>query len=177
MDYSRALSETRRATFSATVGATNMDVPVALDQAATFEQQFRFLGDGSVTYQFSRSWQAAGSYSRRVEYVPGLRTPLYATGGSAAVNGYFNSRWNLSMMAGLSGGEPTYKSTGSTYSTYTANVRSRYAFSREWAAYFEYLYYYYDFRKTLQTPIGTPPMLERNALRVGLTIWIPVGLK
>jgi len=43
-----------------------------------------------------------------------------------------------------------------------------------WAASLDYLYYYYDFRGTLLLHAGVPSALERNGVRAGLTLWMPV---
>jgi hypothetical protein len=40
--------------------------------------------------------------------------------------------------------------------------------------YGEYQYYYYDLRGTLQLLPGVPPGLNRNSVRIGMTLWVPV---
>lgn len=169
MDYTRPLSATRRATFGFSAGSALIDTPLAIDPLGAFEQQYRFLGDAHAGYQFSRSWQVAGSYSRTFEYVPGLRDPVFADGFSAGLQGLLSRRWEMSASTGFSDGE-SVQDTESAYSTYRVEARLRYAMTRNWAMYGEYLYYYYNFRNSTQLPPGVPPMLERNGVRLGLTL-------
>ena len=60
------------------------------------------------------------------------------------------------------------------FTTYTGDVRLRYALGRTWATYAEYLFYYYTFNRNLTLIPGIPPGLTRNGLRVGVTLWVPV---
>ena len=106
--------------------------------------------------------------------MPGLRGPVYTNGFMATVDGLLGRRWDVLASAGFSDGESALARNASTFDTYTASVRARYALSSLWALYGEYLYYYYDFRGSAQLPVGVPPVLERNGLRIGLTLWAPV---
>jgi hypothetical protein len=38
----------------------------------------------------------------------------------------------------------------------------------------EYVYYFYDFTKTIQLAPGIDPKLKRNLFRVGLSLWVPL---
>ena len=47
--------------------------------------------------------------------------------------------------------------------------------NRNWAAYVEYLFYFYEFGEgSSLLPPGVPSGLTRNGVRAGLTLWIPV---
>ena len=61
------------------------------------------------------------------------------------------------------------------FSTATANARLRVALNPRWAFVSEYLFYYYDFTKVLPLAAGLEPRVKRNTLRVGVTMWLPVG--
>jgi hypothetical protein len=173
VDLSRALSPTRRATFGFTLSPAAVDLPTAIESAEALEREFRLLGDAHFTYQFNRTWRAQASYSRTFESVPGLRQPVYADGFTAVIDGFLSYRWDVEASASFSDGESALVRSGS-FGTYAGNVRVRYALSRAWALYGEYLYYYYNFRGTAELPLGVPPVFERNGARVGLTVWLPV---
>ena len=173
VDYTRPLSPTRQATFGFSLSPAAVDALTAFESEGQLQRQFRLLGDAHFTYEFSRKWRAQGSYGRTFESVPGLRAPVYADGFTAVVDGFLGYRWDVLASAAFSDGESAL-ARGSAFDTYTANVRVRYALSRAWALYGEYLYYYYDFRGSAQLPVGLPPVLERNGARVGLTVWAPV---
>jgi hypothetical protein len=61
-----------------------------------------------------------------------------------------------------------------TLDTYTADVRLRYALGRSVALFASYLYYVYEFQARTPSSATVPPALERNGVRVGLTLWLPL---
>jgi uncharacterized protein involved in copper resistance len=67
----------------------------------------------------------------------------------------------------------------SQFTSYTGDARLRYALTRNWAPYVEYLFYYYNFNQSAftqnaVTPAGLPPSLTRNGVRFGVTLWLPM---
>jgi hypothetical protein len=62
---------------------------------------------------------------------------------------------------------------GPTFDTYTSDTRVRISLGQVLATYVEYLYYLYDFRRYAPLVPGMPPALERNGVRVGLTLVVP----
>ena len=174
----RPLSATRRATLSFALGPSTVNVPVSAVQAAPDAQAgerrlYRVRGSATAGYQFGRSWEARASYNRGLEYVPGLTAAVLTGGVTSSLDGLLSRRVDLKLSAGYSDGRSAL-SRASTYKTYTGDLRLRFAVTREWAFYGEYLYYYYDFRGGTQLLSGFPPKLERNGVRAGLTLWLPV---
>jgi hypothetical protein len=174
VDYTRPLSATRRATFGFTVAPAAVDAPLPVDGLGQFDRQYRVLADMRFGYQFNRTLQARGTYRRNLEYVPGLRTPVYANGFTAVIDGLLGRRWDYAASAAFSDGESVVVQRATTFDTYTADARIRYALTSKLAAYIEYLYYSYDFRGSTELPLGAARVLKRNGLRLGLTFWIPV---
>jgi len=81
----------------------------------------------------------------------------------------------MTASAGYSTGVSAFNLNSSTaFTTYTGVVRVSRAATRTLSAYAEYLFYYYDFRGSLQLQPGLPPQLQRNVARIGLTWWLPV---
>ena len=80
---------------------------------------------------------------------------------------------DLNVGAGISTGESAVITSTSAFDTYAVNVRVRRSLTRTFAAYLEYVYYFYDFGAAQVQP-GVPPTMERNGVRFGLTIWLPV---
>jgi hypothetical protein len=103
-----------------------------------------------------------------------LSEPVFSDGLTVVLDGLFSPRWGLSVTGGYSSGESALYTNTSNFDTYTGNIRVLYAVSRMWAAYVDYLYYYYDFRGRVQLLPGVPSALERNGVRAGLTLWMPV---
>jgi hypothetical protein len=85
----------------------------------------------------------------------------------------FTRRFDISLTGGFSVGNSAL-TNNSSYDTYTGDLRLRYAVTRNWAVFTEYLYYFYDFRgASLLLSPGIAPGLERNGIRAGLTLWVP----
>ena len=62
----------------------------------------------------------------------------------------------------------------SDFTTYTGDARVTFAISKMWATSVEYLYYLYDFTRSVQLVPGLSPYQRRNSARVGLTLWLPL---
>jgi hypothetical protein len=175
---SRPLSATRRATFSFSLGSSALEMPDSLvtgTQDGRLSTVYRVAADMSAGYEFNRTWVARATYRRGLDYVPSLTVPVFGDSISASLEGLFTRRADFNLSGAYSNGKSALRGL-STYSTYTGDVRLRYAFSRHWAVFTEYLYYFYDFTgaSILLLPPGTSPGLERNGVRVGLTLWAPV---
>lgn len=178
IETARPLSATRKATFALTVGPSTVLVPADAVVAGAVptggsERLFRFAGGLDAGYQFRRTWEARASYRRGLEYVAGIRAPVLTGAASASVSGLLSRRVDLSLSAGYSDGSSALLTT-STFTTYTADARLRYALTRSWALYTEYFYYFYDFSGTTLLAPGLPERLKRNAVRGGLTLWLPI---
>jgi hypothetical protein len=175
---SHPLSATRRATFSFSLGSSAAGVPDNLVTGIVdthLSTVYRVSADVTAGYQFNRTWQTTASYRRGLDYVPSLTAPVFADSVSALLSGLFTSRVDFALNGGYSNGKSALRSA-STYVTYTGDVRLRYALTRHWAVFTEYLYYFYDFSEAsvLLLPPGTSPRLQRNGVRAGLTLWAPV---
>jgi hypothetical protein len=175
VDHSRPLSATRRAFFGFRVGATTMEVPLSTFDSIAAQTGRRYFVDGQVSagYQFSRGWQTRAMYRRAMEYVPTLTEPVFTDGASVNVDGMINRRFDLTASAGYSTGESAFTRDTSALKTYSGDVRFRYALNRTLAAYVQYLYYFYELNNAQLAP-GMASRLERNAVRAGFMLWLPV---
>jgi hypothetical protein len=173
VDLNRALSRSRRATFSFNVGSALINGPAQPDvsNALVPRHQYRVVGSGAVSYDIGNTWRARGSYRRGLQFVEGMASPVFINGYAAEVGGFVNGRTDILASGGYSTGEGAIAASGSAFSTYTGDIRLRYAVARNLAFYVEYSYYSYRFvRGFLVTP-GFDPLLSRNGIHVGLTLW------
>ena len=60
------------------------------------------------------------------------------------------------------------------FSSYSGSARVRRAFTRTLAGYVQYLFYHYNFDEAADRPVGLPRTFNRNGVRVGLSMWLPV---
>ena len=173
MDHSRVLSASRRADLGFGLGVSTIDAPTDRFGAEARGRFYQVLADATLRYQFGRSWQARAAYRRGLEFVAQLNEPVFVGGFSASVGGLLSRRVDLLASASYSSGESALHRS-STFDTYTGSVRSRAAITQSVAVYLEYLYYFYDFGGNSLIAPGLSPRLERNGVRAGLTLWVPV---
>jgi hypothetical protein len=171
LEYTRNLSRTRKATWAFSVGPTKANAPLLIG-SPDVRQQYRVVADASLTYEMGRTWRLQGTFHRGLGYIEGLQGPVFTEAYAASSTGYLNRRTDFSITAAYSTGESALTGTPSEFATYTGDARLRYAVTRNWATYIEYLYYYYNFNRALLPP-GLPPGLTRNGVRTGVTLWIP----
>jgi hypothetical protein len=170
-EHSHQLSATRRMIVDASFGSSVV-IPSASADGSDQQRQYLPSGDVSVAWQFRESWQARGAFRRGLEYVPGLSEPVFANGFTANVSGLLTSRFDCAASARYSSGASAFGGDALTFDMYATDFRIRFAVTRTLAVYGAYLYYFYDFPRNALAP-GIPPGLERNAVRAGLTLWLP----
>jgi hypothetical protein len=172
-NYNKPLSATRKATLAFSVGPTIATAPLTAG-TSDLRRQYRVIGDASTTYDMGRTWRLNGNYHRGFGYIEGLQGPVFTSAYAAGAAGFLGRRVDLSMSAAYSTGESAMIGSPSQFTTYTGDVRLRYAVTRTWAAYVEYISCYYEFNRQLTLPTFLPPGLNRNGLRTGFMLRIPV---
>jgi hypothetical protein len=139
-------------------------------------RNYGVTGNLAVSHDLGRTWSATGVYQRGLSYVYGLRDATFGDGVTINVQGFFNRRLDLNFQTSYSGGSFAVAGsrTASDYKSYAGSVRARSGLGKMWATYVEYLFYYYEFDNSRELQTGLPPRLTRNAIRGGLTLWVPV---
>jgi hypothetical protein len=172
-DYTRFLSKTRRTHLKFNVSTAMLEAAAPGDPLAVLRQQQQLAADVSFSRQFARTWQAQGGYNRSFGFIEGLTTPVFSDGVNLSTSGLLSRRVDLLASAAYAVGAPVVLEQSRGFTTYTADIRTRMALNETYALYVEYLYYFYDFSRTL-VPVGFPPQMARNSIRVGITMWFPV---
>ena len=177
IEYNRPLSATRRVTFSGGFGSSIVKLPTgAPSPGALTGGQYRGLsGQAAMSYQLGRSWVARGAFRRSIEYMGGLTEPVMTNASSVGVGGLLTRKLDLSSSLGYSSGDSILSRTELLFETYTGNVKLQYAVNNTFAVFAQYLYYFYDFRQNAQLPANVPVGLERNGVRAGLTLRVPIS--
>jgi hypothetical protein len=172
VDYKRPLSATRHVTFGALFGSSITILPESgLVLGIGDRYRRRMSGQVTMGYEFARGWKTGAIYRRGVESIVGLSEPISADRFTASVEGLLTRRIDVVASAGYSNGESALTQS-SAFNTYTGDVRLNFALARTFAAYVEYLYYFYDSRGS--TPIAPGISgLERRGVRTGLTLRVP----
>jgi hypothetical protein len=173
MVHTRPVSATRQIVFDVALGG---GVVTPVEQRAgpvPFIPSSRMIGQVTTAYLFARTWQAGATYRRGVDYVPGLSEPVFTDGFTARIGGSFSRAVEAVVMVAYTSGASALTRGSPAFDTYTSNARLRVALTRAVSVYAEYLYYLYDFRRQAGLVPGMVPALERNGIRIGLTLVVP----
>jgi hypothetical protein len=178
IDYVRPLSRTRKTTLAFSLGPMMADGPTTSGPSLEIGRQYAVVADVALNHQVGRSWNLRGTYRRGLGYFEGLQGPVFTGAYAATAGGFLNRRTDLTLSAAYSTGESTLLLAEPQFTTYTGSGRLRIAMNRNWAAYVEYQFYFYEFGEgSPLLPPGMPSGLTRNGVRTGLTMWIPMRRK
>ncbi len=168
VDYFRALSLTRRTTFTFGSGSAAV-VRDRVDRDRLI--QYRLLINAALDRQMGQSWTATLAYFRGFRFVEEFSEPFSSDSVVASLGGYFNRRVSFQSSAGYSTG--SLSSSRRAFDTTYAAAMIQVALTRNLALYNQYFYYYYKFREGIVLPPGIHSSLDRRGVRVGLNLWIP----
>lgn len=162
-----------RTQFAFTTGTT-MLVRDRLSSDASGGQRtlFRAIGTASLSHAFRAPWQTQLNYTRTVGFLDGLSEPFQGDQVMASVGGLIGRRVDVTMSAGYLSGAIGFRDRN--FDTALANVRARVALSQNLALFGQYFYYQYAFDEAVSTALIVAPELERQGVRIGLTVWVPV---
>jgi hypothetical protein len=171
VEYSPALSATRRAILGLKVIPSTLVIPESAANTPVTGRVTKLQGEASASYPFFRSWMASARFRRNVEYVAVLGEPIFADTASVDVSGLLRRRLDLAASAGFAEGESALQQ-GNQVDSYTGTVRLRFALTRSFAAFSEYLYYRFDLRGLGFESLDLPTAFDQHGVRVGLTLWV-----
>jgi hypothetical protein len=179
LDYSRALSRSRRATFALELSPTRVSIPgsaIRIDTDQLKAQVFRMSAQANVSYPFKLNWRAAARYRRSVEYLSILGQPVMSDGARLEVAGLLARPVDVAVSAGYAKAVSVLDPTTRDLHTYTGQTTVRYALKRSFALYSEYVYYYYDLRGRAGFSPALPGLYEQHGFRVGAAVFLePIG--
>ena len=176
VDYRKPLSRSRRTFLQFNTGSviTNQVEPdqVATDQGD--ERHIRATGSAMLVHQMGRTWSTRAQYRRQVGYLEGFARPVFTDTATFAVGGLLTRRADLFVNVNYITGTSVARRDSPRFDSYSGSARVRRAFTRNLAAFFEYLFYHYDFDDEADRPLGLPQAFSRNGVRVGLSLWLPL---
>jgi hypothetical protein len=181
VEYSPALSVTRRATLRLDVSPTVFDVPESALIAAVLERpapgaverrRYAMQGEAGIDYPFFPKWRAEASYYRSLDYGAVPSEPVLADGVRVRLIGLVGRRIEVSGLATYATAVSAISQDTRKLSSYTGEARIRYALTRGFAVYSEYLYYYYDDpRGQARLAAGLPSVYRQRGIRVGFMLF------
>ena len=149
VEFSQALSRTRRATVRLNVSPSRIHLPdSALNGIAEAGDQrlHRLSADAEIAFPFRLNWETSASYRRSLEYLSVLNQPVLADGARVELKGLLTRRIDLTVSGGYVTAASAFAPSTAPLETYTGQVAMRYALKRSVAVSAEYLYYYYDLK-------------------------------
>jgi hypothetical protein len=171
--FSRRLSPTRNMSFSVGGGATHVSTLNTANRSPL--AYWMPSGAGSFSIDVGRSWSVATNYTRSVSVLQGVSlTSFAADSANVAVNGLISSRIETSMSATYSNGQAGGSNTQGRFENYTGSLQFRYAISRCCATAINYDYYVYNFENVPDLSSAFLSNFDRQAIRVGFTLWLPL---
>jgi hypothetical protein len=173
IDYTRALSITRRTTFSFSTGAIAVEQP---DQAGGY-RRYDVTALATLNRQIGRTWNASATYMRNVEYLETARVPYFYDGVVLQLEGLISRRTGFHSAAGATYGDlgiDRDRHRRDRFDTEYANVGVAFGISRHLAVNTDYVFYMYSLNRLGISLPGAGPRLHRHDVIVSLSAWAPV---
>ena len=173
VNYSRALSFSRRTTFAFGTGsaiAVNDRVNVPDADPAT---RVRLTGNATLVHEIGRTWTAQLVYSRGYRTRDGFDGLYFTDAVRAGVGGLVTRRLSFNAAAHWADSS-IERYGGARHRGYSASAQAHYGLNRFMALYARYVYYHYRFSDDIVLDDRFPRQLDRHGVRVGLTASVPL---
>jgi hypothetical protein len=169
---SRRLSRSRSLALSAGFGATRAQTfAIDIDRVDYWTPS----GYGNLTVDVGRSWAVRADYRRTMMMLDAVARQLFATDVAfVQLDGLLGRKVDLMLSTGYANGQTGQQIGTGRYESRTAAVQLRYAVSRCCAAIAGYSYYDHRLNGIVTVPEGFPRRFDRNAVRIGMTLWLPL---
>jgi hypothetical protein len=176
VDYNRALSVSRRTKLAFSSGSTILERSAVGGAGTTLASSTRYVFTGTATLvrEIGRTWSASLSAHRGITYTDLFFEPVLTNRTTAVVKGLLGRQTELSFLGSYSSGDVGLSGDRSGFGTYLGSAILRRAISQHLAAFASYRYYHYRFADSVNLPAGVAQELDRNGVRVGLTVWLPL---
>ena len=172
VDYSRAISLSRRTMFSFSTGSA-LQVAERIDETSDPRTLFHFIGGAHLVHELGRTWTANAAYRRSLNLREDFDQPVLTDAVTGTIGGLVTRRLTLSFAVGWVNAHGTVDKRAA-YQALTASTQAQYALNRSLAVFARYFYYDYEFTDVASLDPGLPPSAQRNGVRVGITTTIPL---
>jgi hypothetical protein len=164
--FDRTLGQAGRSSFGLGLGPSIID--------ASQQRYYQASGSAYLAHAIGRSWSLRADYRRGLQFVEGFARPFFVDSASISTRGLIGPRVELQGSGGYSSGQLGLGAAGQNFGTYTGTAGVRFALARYLALYSDYLFYHYLFNEGMVLPPGVSPGLNRNGIRAGVTVWVPL---
>lgn len=168
VDFSRALSFSRRTSVSFTTGTAVLE--------RDGNTSYRATGSARLNHEIGRSWSATAGYDRSVRFVDLLLEPVLSDSVDANLGGLVSRRVQVQSGVRVSIGTIGFGSTSrnSSYDTYQATANFSVALTRSLQLGTTYSFFHYTFDDAAVLPVGVAQDVDRQSVRVYMSLWAPL---
>jgi hypothetical protein len=167
LDFSRALSISRRTTLSFSTGTS-------MTATGTSPRRFRIVGGASLQHEIGRSWHTALGYGRRVTIHESWLEPVMSDGVTATLSGLLTRRLQFSASANGALGTVGAETNAPGFDSVSANASLSTALTRFMSIGVTYAYYHHRFDEGAALPFGVRPQMDRQSIRASVSLWAPL---
>jgi hypothetical protein len=174
VDYSRALSRTRRTNLEFSVGSSLFHTSATGPEDP--ELQYNVVGVATLSHQFGRTWSTRLGYNRGVSFAEGFARPVFSDAFSADLKGLLSRRLDFQAVTSVSIGDagPASQGPDDSFTAFNANARLQYALASAWAVFVEFSHYQHALGQVLLVTEGVPADLDRNSVYAGVSLSLPL---
>jgi hypothetical protein len=167
IDYAKAFSPSRRTTLSFSTGSGMID--------REGEQHWHFTGTANLNHQFSRVWVGNVRYRRGYAFQDAFDEPFFTDTVTAGLTGLFNPRVRWNLQGGYTSGQVGLQDRSDTgVQTVSGSTSIDYVITPLLSAFAQYVYYQYEFQQGVRLPVGLDRRFDRQGVRVGLMLRLPL---
>jgi hypothetical protein len=175
VEFDSARSRRRHFKLSLTAGAGYLE-SVKSTSRETYHSWLP-VGSGGVILGLSPVWSVEGGYQRDISLLQGVTDEVYTTDAAfVSTGGFVTDRINLRLGATYSNWQtPVASGVYDKMDVYGASLQLRFKLSEAVAATAAYYYYHHQYSNPGNLPAGFPAQYDRNAVRVGISVWVPLA--
>ena len=173
--WTRRVSRTRTLHASASAGAHRVSSTLGIGVERTPFDYTAPSGQAQLGLDLGRNWNVSADYRRVVTVVPELTSQTFMTDAAlVSARGLIGPRVEIMMSAGRDWSDANDIGSSAAFDSTTAGIQAQVAITRLIAATITYTRFEYEFVEVPDLPVGFAPATSRNAVRFGVTVWLPL---
>ncbi len=165
VDFDRALSLTRRTTFSFATGSTVVSDGV--------RSNFHLTGHALLNHDIGQSWHASVAYRRDVGFLGTFRAPVFSDSLAIGASGFLGPRLQMHSAIGAATGEVGL-SQGNGFTSYYGTTGVTVGVTQYLGVDVNYSYYRSSFDTAVFLSTGVPDDFGRQSVRASVRVWVPL---
>jgi hypothetical protein len=163
----RAISLTKRSQLSFSTGIFG---------GADLERRSHYGLAAAVRFdrEIGRTWTTFVAYDRGGHFADALRALVQSDTAQVGLGGLVNERLQFYSGVGVRRGTVGFAAQGNRFNSGTASVGFLYGFTQKFGVNVDYSFYRYWFDGSVELPPNALRQVNRQAVRVSLSLWMPL---